>query len=53
MNEINESKRDELNEVTAEELEAVEGGLNPQPLPPRIAFVQNEFVQYALLFQAR
>jgi hypothetical protein len=53
MNETNEFNVEELKDLTAEELEAVEGGLNPQPLPPRIAFVQNVFVQYALQFQAR
>jgi hypothetical protein len=40
MPEIKPTKNEVLEEVTAEELVAVEGGLNPQPLPPRIAAIR-------------
>jgi hypothetical protein len=33
-----ESTRNDVTELTGAELQAVSGGLNPQPLPPRVAY---------------
>jgi hypothetical protein len=36
-----ETASNRVTELTAAELQAVAGGLNPQPLPPRWAFTMN------------